>query len=263
MSPDPANTPDPIDIEALMRDLRRRVAEKKARGLYVTDAMARDAMETPGEAGLGEDDLARIQDGAVVRQGLLVGASTRPVIGRFVERAKRFVVRASFDNVADVTAQQTRFNADVAHAVKVLAERLTAISEHGSNVRAREVLALAARQDAEVAGWLARAGDSALLIASPGIGMLESRPDGAAAAVGVLGAAVPEDADGLGMLTSELARVAAPGAMVALAPPVGNAGAIAALLRAVGFASARVERLTDPSDASGLSPGDQIVIAER
>ena len=73
---------DVIDVDALMADLRRRVADKKARGLYTVDALVSDAAETIEPWGL--EDLERLRALSVQRVDLAGTASTKPVVGGLI-----------------------------------------------------------------------------------------------------------------------------------------------------------------------------------
>ena len=101
--------PDPLDVEALMEDLRRRVAEKKAQGLYGVDALMEASTEDAGEP-FGLDELERLRELAVQRVDIEVTASTKPVVGGVVSRLKRLLVRGTSQPMYGLSAQTTAFN---------------------------------------------------------------------------------------------------------------------------------------------------------
>lgn len=263
MADEPQGAAAPIDVAALMADLRQRVARKKARGQYVTDVLARSlAAEEGGDAGPDPELLERLQGGAIVHQKLLVGTSTRPGVGPVIERAKGAVVRAGFANLADVTEQQNRFNADAARAIAALSAQVATLKRalRTANVAASGAVDTAA-QDAAVIAHLATDRGPLRLIAVAD----RDQPDGDAssAPLGVLSAAIPDEPEDLERLASDLARATDPGTRVAVAPGARDAVAVAALLRASGFASAQVRPTAGRDEQPGGLATTRIVIAER
>jgi SAM-dependent methyltransferase len=132
-----------------MASLRQRVEDKKARGLYAADAIAAETMggDEPWEA----ERVEELQAAAVIQPRMVTLPSTRPVIGRVVETVKRFVVRAAWANVTDVSNQATTFNAEIASyaaalgvAVNRIEARLDALGDRGTR---EQLEALAARID--------------------------------------------------------------------------------------------------------------------
>ena len=102
---------EPVDVDAIMAAVKARVAEKKARGLYSVDALAYEKL-AEGEP-WDPDRIEGMQVAAVVRQHLLVEPSSKPVIGKAVGLAKKFVVRAGFHNLQTITHQVTSFNTEM------------------------------------------------------------------------------------------------------------------------------------------------------
>jgi hypothetical protein len=144
MSADPAGPADPLDVDALMEDLRRRVAERKARGLYGVDALMAASLEDEGEP-FGLEELERLRELAVQRVDLDVAASTRPVVGGLLSRAKRLLVRGTSQPMYGLSAQATAFNAALLAYLASLAREVAALQRQ---VRAERDAAEAARADA-------------------------------------------------------------------------------------------------------------------
>lgn len=145
---DDAGTDDVIDIDALMADLRRRAAEKKAQGLYSVDALAADAVinDEPFRA----DDLERLRESAVHTIDLSVVQSQKPVVGPIVTRFKRLATRSASQPVYSLAAQNNAFNADLLRYVALLGS--------DANVVRRTVEGHGARVD-ELSATLASAND--------------------------------------------------------------------------------------------------------
>ena len=137
--------PDPLDVDALMEDLRRRVAEKKARGLYGVDALMEASTEDAGDP-FGLDELERLRELAVQRVDIAVTASTKPVVGGVVSRLKQLLVRGTSQPIYGLSAQATAFNAALIGYLSSLAREVSALERH---LRAEREAGEAAR--AEVA----------------------------------------------------------------------------------------------------------------
>lgn len=226
-----------------MDELRARVADKKARGLYRADALVRETLDQGGD----DEAYERLRSNAVLHQTLAVPASTRPGIGAVIERAKRFIVRASFLNVQGIIEQQSRVNGD-------LTAELRRLSEDVEGLRAQQSArsgGTPAQQDALV-DRRARALDGTESIGSREA--LAAAGDGAhpvlAVAAEVLRAA---DATALARIAGDLARVVPAGGTLLLAPGESDAVTLAALLTAVGFSEASPESADDAT-------GERIVI---
>jgi len=116
----PPNRPArrPYDTDALMDELRARVASKKARGLYRADALVRETLDQGG----GDEAYERLRANAVLHQSLAVPASTRPGVGKVIEFVKRFILRAAFLNVQGIIEQQSRVNGDLIAELRRLAD---------------------------------------------------------------------------------------------------------------------------------------------
>lgn len=246
MQRDTPTAVDPIDPDALMADLRRRVAEKKARGLYQADALVSDVLDGASDPASDE----RLRASAVLRQSLEVPASTRPVVGAIIERIKGFVVRASFLNVQRVIDQQSQVNGDLIARIRLLGDELEALRAGG---------AAAGDDGAQDAALARRAAltDGAHTVASHA--ELTRLDAGAHEAIAVPAAALADlDAAALHAAMRDLAAVVPAGGSALVAPGDRDPSTLAALLVAVGFDAAEPERGDDAAGARGV-----IVVARR
>lgn len=132
-----------IDVDAVMADLRERVAEKKARGLYGVDALIVDR-PTAAEP-FSPEELERVRGLAVLHYDMGVGPSTKPVLGRLVTRVKRTLVRGVSQPGLSLTAQINAYHgslvayiARMAHEMSRLQQELVAV--RGEALRAEDAV---------------------------------------------------------------------------------------------------------------------------
>ena len=235
----PAESPlraSPVDTDALMHELRMRLAEKKARGLYRTDALVRDTLDQ----GTGPEVYERLRVNAVLHQSLAVPASTRPGIGKLIEFAKRFVLRASFLNVQAIVEQQSRVNGDLIAEVRRISEDL----DDMRGERSQRADAIRIEQDAAVGRRAAALGCTTIIESRALLAVAHDATHSVLAASAALVDGV--DAVGLGALVRDLARVMSVGGTLLLAPGGSDPVALAALLTAVGFGDAVPEEVDGP-----------------
>lgn len=111
MSGDAPETPPALDVEALMNDLRERIGEKKAEGLYAVDDLAADlnVAGDPWDAA----QLERAQLVSKVTPGLVTSPSESPIVGKALERVKQQIVRATWRNMADLADQLNAFHEEL------------------------------------------------------------------------------------------------------------------------------------------------------
>lgn len=126
-----------MEQEELMQELRRRVAVKKAAGLYSVDALITD--RGPDLEPFDADTLVRLQELSSVYPDLGVARSTKPVVGRIVSGAKAGVVRVTQQPLLDLASRATAFNllllsylTTLAQEVEVLTRRIEDLERHGS-----------------------------------------------------------------------------------------------------------------------------------
>ncbi len=110
-----------------MGDLRRRVAEKKARGLYSVDALMTEPASR--DEPFAAEDLERVRSQAVLHYDVDVGPSTKPVVGKAVSRVKRLLVRGVSQPGYDLTAQANAYNGALMGYLARLAREITALRE--------------------------------------------------------------------------------------------------------------------------------------
>ena len=104
---DQADTPS--DRDALMADIRRRVEEKKASGLYTVDALARSSRIEV--APLHPDDLAELGRMLEITPNLDLARSDRRGIGKAIGAVKHGLTRATSQPLLDAAEQTSAFNA--------------------------------------------------------------------------------------------------------------------------------------------------------
>jgi hypothetical protein len=105
-----------------MEELRRRVAAKKAAGLYSVDALVTD--RGPDIEPFDTDALVRLQELSSVYPDLSVARSTKPVVGRAVSGAKAGVVRVTKQPLLDLASRATAFNLLLLSYVTTLAQEV-------------------------------------------------------------------------------------------------------------------------------------------
>ena len=103
--------PEPIDVNRLMAEIRRRVAEKRAKGVYTVYALAANALDET--APLAPEELERLRDLAVQRVDFTTTASTKPLIGNAVRFVKYRLTRAVSQPLYALAAHQSQFNAGI------------------------------------------------------------------------------------------------------------------------------------------------------
>jgi hypothetical protein len=109
----------------LMDDIRRRVAEKKAAGLYSVDAVAADVAH-PIEP-FRADDLAEVARLADVMPDFALVKSTKPGVGAVVSRVKSGLSRATSQPLIGVADQASGFNAALIGYIAELAQEVATL----------------------------------------------------------------------------------------------------------------------------------------
>lgn len=168
-------TPPAVDVEAVMREIRARIAEKKARGL-LTDAEVREIAERP---------LHPVLDAHDFRSGLLaellrdprrwgytfgpasVYGSSRGGAGRVLETVRRLLnpIQKLFWNptpMISALSRQADLNQTFVHLLHNLAEELTRVNLDVQDLRNRVLqlqgrLELAARREKALEALLVEA----------------------------------------------------------------------------------------------------------
>ena len=116
---------DRPDADAVMEEIRRRVAEKKAAGLYSVDAVAADVAQ-PIEP-FRADDLAEVARLADVMPNFALVKSTKPGVGAVVGRVKSGLSRATSQPLIGVADQASGFNAALIGYIAELAQEVATL----------------------------------------------------------------------------------------------------------------------------------------
>ncbi len=141
--PEPARADhEVVDVDALMGDLRRRVAEKKAKGLYGVDALVADALEDSGP--VDAERLEALRALAVQQVDLTALPSSTPVVGELLGKVKSTMTRGVSQPLYVMAEQTNQFNG-------ALLAYLSALSRQASEATAR-----ADRAEVQVASLAAR-----------------------------------------------------------------------------------------------------------
>jgi hypothetical protein len=137
-----------IDVDAVMSDLRARVAEKKARGLYGVDAVI---VDRPGAAEpFSPEELERVRALAVLNYDLSAGASSKPVLGGLITKAKRTLVRGVSQPGYSLTAQLNTYHGALVAYLARMAHEISRLQEEVDGARAETVRATDAVREAEI-----------------------------------------------------------------------------------------------------------------
>lgn len=123
------------NADEMMERLRRRVAEKKAQGLYSVDVLAVDTMN-PIEP-LHVDDLIALQSLANVTPDFTIHPSTKPVLGRAITQGKKAVSRVTRQPVQDIALRTGEFNEALVHYVTRLSQDLAAVRAELASLQGR------------------------------------------------------------------------------------------------------------------------------
>lgn len=121
------------DVAALMGEVRRRVAEKKAAGLYTVDSLFDEGSNTtePFHA----EDLADIAKLAAIEPNLALARSTKPGVGQVVGKAKSGLVRATSQPLLDLADRSTSFNLALLGYVTEMAQELATLRAEVDRLR--------------------------------------------------------------------------------------------------------------------------------
>ena len=113
------------ETRRLMDDIRRRVAEKKAAGLYSVDVVAADVAShiEPFRA----DELADVARMADVMPDFGLVRSTKPGVGAVVSRVKGGLSRATSQPLIGVADQASGFNAALIGYIAELAQEVASL----------------------------------------------------------------------------------------------------------------------------------------
>jgi hypothetical protein len=139
---------DIVDVDALMADLRRRVAEKKARGLYSIDAVMSES--PPRDEPFAVEELERLRELGVARFDMTVNPSDKPIVGPAVTRVKGALVRGTSQPGFTLAAELNAFHAALLAYLGRLARELTDLRSALNEANAAAARAGDAVRDVEV-----------------------------------------------------------------------------------------------------------------
>ena len=131
-----------VDVDALMADLRRRVADKKAKGLYGVDALVADALEDAGP--LDAERLEALRALAVQRVDLTALPSSKPVVGDALAKVKSVMTRGVSQPLYVMAEQTNQFNGALLAYLSALARQASDATARADRAEAR-LAALAER----------------------------------------------------------------------------------------------------------------------
>jgi hypothetical protein len=137
-----------IDVDAVMADLRTRVAEKKARGLYGVDALVMD--QVPGPEPFAPEELERVRALAVLHYDVAVGPSTKPALGGLLTRVKSTLVRGVSQPGYSLTAQLNAYHGSLVAYLARMAREMTRLQKELAEVRGEAQRAANAVREAEI-----------------------------------------------------------------------------------------------------------------
>ncbi len=146
--PESADLREVIDVDAVMADLRARVAEKKARGLYGVDALIVD--RAPAAEPFSPEELERVRGLAVLHYDIAVGPSTKPVLGPLVSRIKSTLVRGVSQPGFSLTAQLNAYHGSLVAYLARMAHEITRLQQELAAVQAEAARAVDAVREAEI-----------------------------------------------------------------------------------------------------------------
>lgn len=137
-----------IDVDAVMADLRERVAEKKARGLYGVDALVMD--QTPGTEPFAPEELERVRALAVLHYDVAVGPASGPSLGGAATRVKSLLVRGVSQPGYNLTAQLNAYHGALVAYLGRMAREMVRLQKELTDVRGEARRAEDAVREAQI-----------------------------------------------------------------------------------------------------------------
>jgi hypothetical protein len=110
------------EVDDLLREVRARVAEKQAQGLYSLDGLAIPAARDVEPFELQE--LLWLAEATDVTPDMTLVRSTKRGVGGAVGKAKGAMARATSQPLLDVAARQTQFNVALLAYVTMLGQEV-------------------------------------------------------------------------------------------------------------------------------------------
>jgi hypothetical protein len=122
------------EVRDLMEQLERRVAEKRAAGVYSVDALAN--RRASGSEPYLVDDLIEVSRLAEVTPDLELAASTKPgAVGKAFGKAKHGLTRATSQPLLDLADRSTAFNTALLAYITELAQEIVALRAEVDRLR--------------------------------------------------------------------------------------------------------------------------------
>jgi hypothetical protein len=124
-APEPREPGDVLDVDALMGELRERVAEKKARGLYGVDALLDEGGVSTEP--FSAEDLDRLRALSALQYDIDVEPSSKAVLGGLLTQAKRQLVRGVSQPGYNLAAQLNTYHGALLAYLTRVAREITAL----------------------------------------------------------------------------------------------------------------------------------------
>lgn len=122
------------EAQNLMKELERRVAEKRAAGLYSIDALS--GRRASGTEPYLVDDLIEVSRLAEITPDMGLAASTKPgAVGKAVGKAKHGLTRATSQPLLDLADRSTAFNTALLAYITELAQEIAALRSEVDRLR--------------------------------------------------------------------------------------------------------------------------------
>ena len=128
---------DDGDVADLMATVRKRVAERKAQGLYSVDGLQTSARRDVEPFRV--QDLVWLEEVAEITPDMSLVRSTKPGVGMAVGKAKAALTKATSQPLLDLAVRQSQFNAallayitELAQEVEVLRARVAEVEGDAS-----------------------------------------------------------------------------------------------------------------------------------
>jgi hypothetical protein len=144
---EPREPGDVLDVDRLMAELRARVAEKKARGLYGVDALLDEGGS--GTEPFSAEDLDRVRALGALQYDIAVGPSSK-AFGGLVTEVKRQLVRGVSQPGYSLVAQLNTYHGALLAYLTRMAREITALGSRVEDAAAATERAEDAAREAEV-----------------------------------------------------------------------------------------------------------------
>lgn len=134
---DDSQASPPPDAEALMEEIRKRVAQKKAAGLYSMDALV-DMIGHASMEPFAAPELAEVARRVDVMPDFQLARSTKRGVGGLVSRVKAMLSRATSQPLIGMGDQQSKFNATTLSYLSTLGQEVAVLRAEVDALKAGE-----------------------------------------------------------------------------------------------------------------------------